>query len=294
VDRGADGVGLYRTEFLYLGSDVEPTEEVHFEAYSRVMRTMGEKPVIIRTFDMGADKMPNMPAMEDERNPCLGLRSIRLALRNLPMFRTQLRAALRASALGDLQIMFPLVTTLLELRQAKMVLADVMEDLDEHGIPFNRDLPIGMMVEVPAAVMMLDRFVKEVDFVSIGTNDLVQYTLAVDRSNKDVVQLYNPADPAVLRLLKMAIDTANAAAVPVNVCGQMSGVPIYTMLLLGLGLRRFSVTPAAIPEIKNLVRKVSLERSKEVAEHVMTMENAREIKGYLTEEMYKALGKTRT
>jgi phosphoenolpyruvate-protein phosphotransferase (PTS system enzyme I) len=293
VDRGADGVGLYRTEFLYLGSDTEPTEEVHFEAYSRVMRTMGDKPVIIRTFDMGADKMPNMPAMEDERNPCLGLRSIRLALRNLPMFRIQLRAALRASALGNLQIMFPLVTTLLELRQAKMVLADVMEDLDEHGVPFNRDLPIGMMVEVPAAVMMLDRFVKEVDFVSIGTNDLVQYTLAVDRSNKDVVQLYNPADPAVLRLLKMAIDTANGAAVPVNLCGQMSGVPIYTMLLLGLGLRRFSVTPAAIPEIKNLVRKVSLERSKEVAAHVMTMENAREIKGYLAEEMNKALGKSR-
>jgi phosphoenolpyruvate-protein phosphotransferase (PTS system enzyme I) len=293
VDRGADGVGLYRTEFLYLGSETEPTEEVHFEAYSRVLRTMNGKPVTIRTFDMGADKMPNVPAMEDERNPCLGLRSIRLALRNLPLFRTQLRAALRASALGNLQIMFPLVTTLLELRQAKMVLADVMEDLDEHGIPFNRDLPIGMMVEVPAAVMMLDHFVKEVDFLSIGTNDLVQYTLAVDRSNKDVVQLYNPADPAVLRLIRISLDTANGANVPINLCGQMSGVPTYTMLLLGLGLRRFSVTPAAIPEIKNLVRKVSLERSKEVAAHAMTMENAREIKSYLTEEMYKCLGKTR-
>jgi phosphoenolpyruvate-protein phosphotransferase (PTS system enzyme I) len=168
-----------------------------------------------------------------------------------------------------------------------------MEDLDEHGIPFNRDLPIGMMVEVPAAVMMLDRFVKEVDFLSIGTNDLVQYTLAVDRSNKDVVQLYNPADPAVLRLIRMALDIANGAGVPVNMCGQMSGVPIYTMLLLGLGLRRFSATPAAIPEIKNLVRKVSVERSKEVADHIMTMENAREIKSYLMEEMNKALGKTR-
>jgi phosphotransferase system enzyme I (PtsI) len=185
------------------------------------------------------------------------------------------------------------VTTLLELRQAKMVLADVMEDLDEHGIAFNRNLAIGMMVEVPAAVMMLDRFVKEVDFVSIGTNDLVQYTLAVDRANKDVVQLYNPADPAVLRLIRMSLDISNAANVPVNMCGQMSGVPIYTMLLLGLGLRRFSATPAAIPEIKNLVRSVSIEKSKEVAQHAMNMENAREIKSYLTEEMNKALGKQR-
>lgn len=293
VDRGADGVGLYRTEFLYLGAEVEPSEDVQFEAYSRVIQTMGDKPVTIRTFDMGADKMPNLPAMEDERNPCIGLRSIRLALRNLPLFRVQLRAALRASALGNLQIMFPLVTTLLELRQAKMVLADVMEDLDEHGIAFNRDLPIGMMVEVPAAVLMLDHFAKEVDFLSIGTNDLVQYTLAVDRSNKDVVQLYNPADPAVLRLIRMSIDVADREKVPINMCGQMSGNPIYTMLLLGLGLRRFSATPAAIPELKNLVRKVSVEQSKAVADKVMTMENAREIKSYLIDEMKKCMGETR-
>ena len=198
---------------------------------------------------MGADKLPNLPAPEDERNPCLGLRSIRLALRNIPMFRTQLRAILRASALGNVQVMFPLVSTLLELRQAKMVLADMMEDLDENGFPFNPNIPVGMMVEVPAAVMMIDHFVEEVDFLSIGTNDLIQYTLAVDRSNKDVVGLYNAVDPAVLKLLAMVFQAACRKGLPVSLCGQMSGNPVYAMLLLGMGLRQFSVSPGALPEI---------------------------------------------
>jgi phosphotransferase system enzyme I (PtsI) len=287
VDRGADGVGLYRTEFLYLGSEAEPTEDVHYEAYCQVVRAMGDKPVIIRTFDLGADKVPHLPQPEDERNPFLGLRSIRLALRNLPLFRTQLRAILRASVLGNVRVMFPLVSTLLELRQAKMVLADVMEDLQEHGIPFDRNLEIGMMVEVPSAVMMIDRFVDEVDFLSIGTNDLIQYTLAVDRSNKDVVSLYNAADPAVIKLISLAIGAADRASVSINLCGQMSGNPIYTMLLLGLGLRSFSVTPSAIPEIKNVCRKVTIEQCRAVAARAMSMENARDIKSYLKEELKK-------
>jgi phosphotransferase system enzyme I (PtsI) len=287
IDRGADGVGLYRTEFLYLGSETEPTEEVHYEAYCQVVRAMGEKPVTIRTFDLGADKVPHLPRPEDERNPFLGLRSIRLALRNLPLFRTQLRAALRASPLGNVRIMFPLVSTLLELRQAKMVLADVMEDLEERGIAFNRDLAIGMMVEVPAAVMMIDRFVDEVDFLSIGTNDLIQYTLAVDRSNKDVVNLYNAADPAILKQISWAIEAADRKPVPINLCGQMSGSRIYTMLLLGLGLRQFSVTPSAIPEIKNVCRRVTIEQCQAVAARAMSMENARDIKRYLKEELKK-------
>ena len=289
VDRGADGVGLYRTEFLYLGSETEPTEDVHYQAYTQVVQTMGDKPVTIRTFDLGADKVPHLPAPEDERNPFLGLRSIRLALRNLPLFRTQLRAALRASAFGNVRIMFPLVATLLELRQAKMVLADVMEDLEEHDFEFRRDVPIGMMVEVPSAVMMIDRFVEEVDFLSIGTNDLVQYTLAVDRSNKDVVSLYNTADPAVLKLIVAAIEAADRKGIPINLCGQMSGSPTYTMLLLGLGLRRFSVTPSAIPEIKNVCRQVTLEQCEAVAKRVMTMENARDIKSYLKGELNKCV-----
>ena len=287
IDRGAEGVGLYRTEFLYLGSETEPTEEVHFEAYRKVAQAMGERPVTIRTFDLGADKVPHLAAPEDERNPFLGLRSIRLALRNLPLFRTQLRAVLRASALGNIQIMFPLVSTLLELRQAKMVLADVMEDLGEHGIAFNRNLPVGMMVEVPAAVMMIDHFVEEVDFLSIGTNDLTQYTLAVDRSNKDVVALYNPADPAVLKLIAMSIDAAARKSLPINMCGQMSGSPTYVMLLLGMGLRSFSVTPSAIPEVKHVCRHVTIEQCAAVAQRVLAMENARDIKNYLNGELKK-------
>jgi len=170
-----------------------------------------------------------------------------------------------------------------------MVLGDVMEDLDEHGIAYNRNLPIGMMVEVPAAVMMLDLFLEEVDFLSIGTNDLIQYTLAVDRSNKDVVQLYNPSDPAVLKLIIMSIDAADRKNKPINMCGQMSGSTTYTMLLLGLGLTRFSVAPSAIPEIKNVVRNVTLEQCKAVSEKAIGMENAREIKSFLNEELRKRM-----
>lgn len=287
LDKGADGVGLYRTEFLYLGAESEPDEEVHFEAYSRVVQTMAGRPVTIRTFDLGADKVPHLPEPEDERNPFLGLRSIRLALRNLPMFRTQLRAALRASALGNVRIMFPLVSTVLEFRQAKMVLTDVTEDLQEHDIEFDQNLLVGMMVEVPSAVMMIDQFVEEVDFLSIGTNDLIQYTLAVDRSNKDVVALYNAADPAVLKLISMAVRAGLRKSIPVNLCGQMSGSPTYTMLLLGLGLRQLSMTPSAIFEVKKVCRSVTIEQCEAVAARALSMENARTIKAFLREELKK-------
>ncbi len=285
VERGADGVGLYRTEFLYLGAEPEPDEEVHYDAYSRVVETMAGRPVTIRTFDLGADKLPHLAALDEERNPFLGLRSIRLALRNLPMFRRQLRAALRASVLGELRIMFPLISTLLEFRQAKMVLCDVMEDLEEHGIPFDSDVPVGMMVEVPSAVMMIEQFVEEVDFLSIGTNDLIQYTLAVDRSNKDVVALYNAADPAVLRLISMTVEAGLRKSVSVSLCGQMSGSPVYTMLLLGMGLRQLSMTPSAIYEIKKVCRSVTIEQCEAVARRAMSMENARTIESFLRGEL---------
>lgn len=291
LERGVDGIGLYRTEFLYLGSESVPEEEDHFRAYAEVLQAMQGKPVIIRTLDLGADKLVRGGA-DDERNPFLGLRSIRLSLRNVPLFKTQLRAILRAGVHGDARIMFPLISTVREFRQAKMLLADVAEDLHERGIEYKRDVPLGMMVEVPSAVMMLDHLVDEVDFLSIGTNDLIQYALAVDRGNKEVADLYSSADPAVLKLIDMTVRGAEPKKVPVSLCGQMSGSPTYTMLLLGLGLRSLSVPPSAVYEIKKIIRSVNLEQCRAVAARALSMDNARDIRRYLKEELKKVLPET--
>jgi phosphotransferase system enzyme I (PtsI) len=290
--RGSDGIGLYRTEFLYLTSQHEPSEEDHYRAYSKVIDAIDGKPRVVRTLDLGSDKMLTEKSPEEERNPCLGLRSIRLSLRQLPMFRTQLRAILRASSHGDVRVMFPLVSTIIELRQARLVLADVMEDLAEHDIDFNPKLKIGIMVETPAAAMMLDAFIKEVDFVSVGTNDLIQYTLAVDRGNKDVADLYSACDPAVIRLLKRSLDIADDAGVSASVCGQMSGSVMYTQLLLGLGLRELSVPAAAIPEIKQAVRSVSIADCQAVAKRVLEMNSARDVKAFLRDQKRRLLAET--
>lgn len=287
TQRGADGVGLYRTEFLYLGVQSEPSEEDHYRAYAEVVQAMAPRPVIIRTLDLGADKVPHLPQSEEEHNPFLGLRSLRLSLKNLDMFRTQLRAVLRASVLGDVRLMFPLVATLRELRQAKMVLADVMEDLTEAGVPFHEKLPVGMMVEVPSAVMMIHEFVREVDFLSIGANDLTQYTLAVDRSNKDVVELYNSCDPGVLRLIQMATQAGRSAGLPVFLCGQMGARPANALLLWGMGLRHLSVTPSAIPELKRLCRSVTIAQCEAIAARALALDDARDIETLLKEELRK-------
>ncbi|MEC8338127.1 MAG: phosphoenolpyruvate--protein phosphotransferase [Planctomycetota bacterium] len=284
---GADGIGLYRTEFLYLNAKKEPTEATHYKAYRKVLIAMSDKPVCVRTLDLGADKLVDDANPGDEKNPVLGLRSIRLTLRNVPLFRTQLRAILRASALGKVQIMFPLITTLKELRQAKMLLTDVMEDLEESKIDFDRNIKVGIMVEVPATALMLERFLDEVDFVSIGTNDLIQYTLAVDRSNKDVASMYTASEPAVLRLIRMSIQAADRVNKPVNVCGQMSGNILYTMLLLGFGLKRFSVPPASILEIKKVISSVNIKQCQRLARRAMSMEHSQEIRNYLKEELRK-------
>jgi phosphotransferase system enzyme I (PtsI) len=297
LERGADGVGLYRTEFLYLNTKADPDESEHVEAYMTVLRSLGSKPVVIRTLDLGADKFGNRTEQHDERNPSLGLRSVRLCLRNLALFKTQLRAILRASAYGDVRIMFPMISTLYELRQCKMLLNEVKEDLEELNVPFNRKLPVGTMIEVPSAAVMAKELAREVDFFSIGTNDLIQYTLAADRTNETVAGLYSPGDPAVLRLLETVVAAARPAGanggpkknIEVAVCGEMSGDPIYTLLLLGLGLRQLSVAPQNIPEIKKIIRTVTTEEANEVAAAALKLDTARDVNNYLRERTRRIL-----
>src|SRR5579885_2051080 len=290
LERGTDGVGLYRTEFLYLGKQTDPTEAEHLDAYLTVLRTLGpERPVVIRTLDLGADKFSPRSEAPEERNPFLGLRSVRLCLRNLGLFKTQMRAILMASALGNVRIMFPMVSTLLELRHCKMILAEVKEDLEEEGIAFNRDIPVGTMIEVPSAALMAEPMAREVDFFSIGTNDLIQYTLAADRTNEAVASLYSPGDPAVLRLIDNVVKAAAKHGLDVTVCGEMAGEPIYTLLLLGLGLRSLSTAPHNVPEIKKIVRTVSLAEAEAVANEVMRLETARDVNNYLREQTRRIL-----
>lgn len=290
IDRGAEGIGLYRTEFLYLDPDSVPGEDAHYRAYADVLRTMGpERPVVFRTMDLGADKLSQHFGHPHEPNPVLGLRSVRLSLRHLPMFKTQLRALLRASTLGNVRIMFPLVSTVMELRRCRMIVADVMEDLEEEGVAFRRDVPIGMMVEVPSAALLADRFAPHVAFFSIGTNDLIQYTMAVDRTNETVASLYSASDPAVLRLVHTVVRAANRAGIEVSVCGEMSGDPIYTMLLLGIGLRQLSVTPHNIPEIKKIIRSITLAEAREIAASVRRFTSAREVTNFLRNRTRKIL-----
>ncbi len=281
LSRGAEGVGLYRTEFLYLGSTKEPTEQQHFEAYHRVVTAMQGKPVVMRTLDLGADKMGQTPQSERENNPFLGLRSIRLSLRNPQMFRTQLRAMLRAATGGDLRIMFPMITTLHELRTSRMVLRQVMDDLREEGINVPENVAVGMMVEVPAAVLMLDHLLPEVDFVSIGTNDLIQYTLAVDRTNEYVADLYTGLDPAVLRLIKQSVDKAIEFDVDVSVCGEMSSNPLCALLLVGFGVKTLSAPPSALPQVKQAIRNVRWADCEAMALRSLEFGTAREVDAYV-------------
>ncbi len=293
LERGADGIGLYRTEFLYLGRDVEPTEEDHYQAYCRVIDDLGGRECVIRTLDLGADKVPTSNGMFAEvPNPALGLRSIRLSLQYIEGFKTQLRAILRAAAKappGSVKIMFPLISSLYEFRQAKMVVRDVMDDLEEAGVPFQREMPLGMMVEVPSAAILADHFATEVDFFSIGTNDLIQYTLAVDRGDPAVSSLYRTGDPAILRMIRMVVDAAEKSdrKVPVTVCGQMSSDPKFLPLLIGLGIRRISVTPHSIPELKAVIRRLTIPKSKDIATHSEWLGLSRGVDNYLQGELFK-------
>jgi phosphoenolpyruvate-protein phosphotransferase (PTS system enzyme I) len=284
---GGDGVGLYRTEFLYLTNDHEPSEDEQYRAYRHTLELLAGRPCTIRTLDLGADKYTQQRAHEPERNPFLGLRSIRYCLAHREMFKTQLRAILRASAHGPLKVMFPLVSTVMELRQAKMILNDVSEELEEEGIPFDRGIQIGIMIEVPSAALLARVFAQECSFFSIGTNDLIQYTLAVDRGNERVANLYTGASPAVLYLVKQVVRAGRRADIDVSLCGEIAGEAIYTMLLIGLGLRTLSLVPSQIPLIKRVIRSVDIPQCEELARRVGSFDSERQVLTTLRDELRK-------
>ena len=286
--RGAAGIGLFRTEFLYLTQDKDPTEEEHFQAYKYVAETMQGRPVIIRTFDFGDDKSLNRLGTGRESNPALGVRGVRLALKRWALFRCQLRAILRASIYGDIRLMFPMISTVKEFRQAKRTaVQEIMDELNEAGIPFNRDIQVGMMVEVPSAVVMLDRFSEDADFYSIGTNDLTQYTLAVDRGNSGVNHLFNADDPAVLRMIWHTVHVADRNKIPVSLCGQIGANNFNVAVLIGLGLRAISCAPNSISRLKQICRNVSLEDCETIARSAVRMSEAKNIQDYVKNSLQK-------
>jgi phosphotransferase system enzyme I (PtsI) len=291
VRNGGKGVGLYRSEFLYMNSDEMPTEDKQFAAYKTVIEQFKDgEGVIIRTLDIGGDKkLPYLP-LEEEMNPFLGLRAIRLCLSKPDMFKTQLRAILRASAFGKTRVMFPMIGNVGEVRQAKAILKECMQELDAEGVDYDHDLETGIMVEIPSAAITADIIADEVDFFSIGTNDLCQYTLAVDRMNQNVSYLYDPLHPAILRLVKNVITQShNKPGKFTGMCGEMAGDPVAALILLGLGLDEFSMSASSIPQVKKIIRSVSFEQAKAVADKAMTMQTGTEIRQYVQDTL-KELG----
>jgi len=285
---GAEGIGLFRTEFLYLLQDRDPTEEEHFDSYKRVAEAMQGRPVVIRTFDFGDDKASDRHGNVREHNPALGMRGVRLALKRWSLFRCQLRAILRASVYGDIRIMFPMITTVKEFRQAKRTaVQEIMDELREAGTPFNPDIQVGMMVEVPSAVVMLDRFSEDADFYSIGTNDLTQYTLAVDRGNSSVNHLFNPDDPAVLRMIWHTVHVSGRHEIPLSLCGQIGSNVFNAATLIGLGLRTISCAPNGIARLKQICRHISLADCKMIARNAIRMSEAKNIQDYVKNSLQK-------
>lgn len=270
LKNGAEGVGLYRTEFLYMDSADFPTEEEQYDAYKTVLEQMDGKPVVVRTMDIGGDKELDYLDLPDEMNPFLGYRAIRISLDQTEMFKTQLRALLRASVHGLLRIMFPMIATVDEFRQAKAIYEEVKAELDQEGIAYADTIQLGIMIEIPAAALMADHFAKEVDFFSIGTNDLIQYSMAADRMNERVSNLYQPYNPAILRLIKFVIDSAHAEGKWVGMCGEMGGDPVATPLLLGMGLDEFSMSAGSVLRIRHLIRNANYADCQALVERALT------------------------
>lgn len=280
LDHGARGVGMYRTEFLYLNYRL-PSEEEQFEVYADIVKSLVPHPVVIRTLDLGGDKLSHVLDTPPEANPFLGWRGIRICLDTPELFKTQLRALLRAGAYGEVQILLPMISNLDELRRARVLLDEAKYELQAEGHSFAEDCKLGIMVEVPSMALMVDRFASEVDLLSLGTNDLTQYTLAVDRGTSKVADLYEPYHPAVLRLAKMVCDSGRRAGTPVSICGEMAGDPLATALLIGLGLERLSLSPGLIPEVKEVIRAISVMQAREVSAACLEMRTGEEVREHL-------------
>ncbi len=278
VQHGAEGVGLFRTEFLYMTSKTLPTEEQLFLAYKEVVEKLNPYPVTIRTLDIGGDKLASEVCLEEEINPALGLRAIRLCLHEKGLFRAQLRAILRASAYGNLRLLFPMVSGKSEIIEVKGFLSSVMDELAKEGYSFNRNIKIGLMIEVPTAVLTADILAREADFFSIGTNDLIQYSLAIDRVNDAVSHLYEPLHPGVLRMIKMTVDSAHREGIEVGMCGEMAGEPLYVPILLGMGLDELSMNALAIPKTKKIVRQSNQEECSRLVSELLGLESAYQVK----------------
>jgi phosphotransferase system enzyme I (PtsI) len=254
---------------------------------------MGERPVVIRTLDLGADKIAESERFrEDSINPALGLRGIRLCLNHLEIFETQIRGILRASHYGKLKIMLPMISGLQEMRQANKIIAESKAALERDGIPFDHEIPVGVMIEVPSAAVISDLLAREADFFSIGTNDLIQYTLALDRSNEHVAYLYEPLHPAILRLLNQIITNARKAEIPVSICGEMAGEPLYTLILLGLGLDKLSMNAISIPHVKQIIRQSTFVTARQMLEKSLEMETATEVEAFVAKEMSQRFPET--
>ncbi len=284
LSHGGEGIGLYRTEFLYLNREELPSEDEHFRAYSSILTAMGNRPVTIRTLDLGGDKLP-IGHRSHEANPALGLRAIRLTQKHPALFRTQARALWRASRIGNLRILLPMITFIAELREAKAQLAAARAELVAEGVAVADEIPLGVMIETPAAAMCADRLGLECDFFSIGTNDLIQYTLAIDRQNRDVAHLYRPLHLAVLRLLHHCLGGARAAGIEVSMCGEMAGDPAYALVLLGLGIDTLSMSPADIPKVKRVLRGATLSDAKAMLDAAMSFGSTEEIEKFVHAEM---------